>query len=180
MPKIYTKTGDRGTTSLYCGKRLEKSEHIFDVLGEVDELSSRIGVVFPYLNNQSWLKEQLREIQQDLQDINSIIATNNPVKRRKLREITEKDVERLETWIDECDKLLPRLTTFILPGNNFSDSHTHMCRTQTRKVERFLWRLHRQFVVDENEDNINILLSVILKYINRLSDYFFTIGRYLS
>jgi len=156
MPKVYTKTGDKGTTSLYDGSRVEKTAKFFVVLGEIDELSSRIGMLcaqipdrlsgqgcvnkicfnFPPLqgfnNEQNNPANILRIIQATLQDLNSIIATVNK-ENRKIPTIEEKCVQELETYIDHMEEFTPKLTKFILPGVTLADAQSHLCRTQTRK-----------------------------------------------
>ena len=168
MPKIYTKTGDNGETGLYDGSRLAKTEPIFDVLGTLDELSSHIGVLITLYEN-GWTKtltERLRQIQQTLLNIGSIIATPNP-EGKKLPDISG-IVEAIESFIDGMDAMLPRLTTFLLVGGtNMSESQAHVCRTVARRAER-------EFLKSGiDNDTIRIFL-------NRLSDYFFTLARLLS
>lgn len=168
MPKIYTKTGDGGITSLYDGTRMGKDAVFFDILGSNDELTSRIGMVYAILsdqtpnnNNYNDILPILRNIQQTLQDINSNIA------RAKVN-IDDQIVEILEGHIDTMTAKLPPLTKFILPGERILDAHIHLCRTQTRKVERDIWTMNRSNEVD----------PVICRYINRLSDFFFTLARW--
>jgi cob(I)alamin adenosyltransferase len=180
--KIYTKTGDKGMTSLYDGSRIYKSEDILDILGTNDELSSHIGLLIALLNNSEidWINiiKDLRDIQTNLQYINSIIATVNKDKKKKLKQIESKDVEYLEKTIDYMESQLPKLTVFILPGVTVEDAHAHICRTYCRKVERKIHKvlelsklLHFDIKPDEPND--------ILCYINRLSDYFFSLARFI-
>lgn len=189
--KVYTRTGDKGITSLYDGKRIAKNSLFFDVLGEIDELSSRIGVLCANLegaNLSVGLIEQLRFIQGILQDINSIIATVDP-NGRTLPHVSDEDITRIETFIDTMEANNPKLVKFILPGVTIPDSHAHMCRTQTRKVERRLWEMHYStdyveiFKVSGQESYIDLseleIHENILKYVNRLSDYFFVLARYI-
>lgn len=168
MPKIYTKTGDNGETGLYDGSRLAKTEPIFDVLGTLDELSSHIGVLITLYEN-GWTKtltERLRQIQQTLLNIGSIIATPNP-EGKKLPDISG-IVEAIESCIDDMESSLPLLTRFLLVGGvNPSESQAHVCRTVARRAER-------EFLKSGiDNDTIRIFL-------NRLSDYFFTLARLLS
>jgi cob(I)alamin adenosyltransferase len=189
MSTVYTKTGDNGNTSLYCGKRVEKDKEIFNILGEIDELSSRIGYLYsltskyePTFNNlfetfrtsnsHYDINSQLRQIQQYLQDINSVIATESKKKRQKLTKISSDNISELEKNIDEIDSKNPPLKNFILPGKTQKDAQAHLCRTQTRKIERMLWLFFR------NTDREN--KEQILIYINRLSDYFFVLARFLE
>jgi len=187
--KVYTKTGDGGTTSLYDGNKTSKKEIIFDVLGELDELSSRVGLLISQniFDNFRNISDFLRSVQIKIQDINTIIATpqNNS---RKIPEIEEIDISRIEKLIDELDNQLPPLTKFILPGVTPQDAQSHLCRTQTRKVERYLWKLHyttQQINVYRGKKSgiLNLseihLAENIMKYINRLSDFFFVLARWL-
>lgn len=188
--KIYTKTGDKGTTSLYDGSRRPKSDTHFEVLGSMDELSSRIGILVALTNQEIPL---LRKIQRTLQDFNSHIATIKKVGKRlpmfELNIVTE-----LEEAIDEMEKLNSKLTKFIIPGVNQDDAQAHMCRTQARTVERSLIRLLENYkdqekrILQINQNQLDTTLieittftipEVILVYINRLSDYFFVLARWL-
>tara|TARA_A100001011_G_scaffold394642_1_gene487565 strand:- start:33109 stop:33720 length:612 start_codon:yes stop_codon:yes gene_type:complete len=194
--KIYTKSGDKGITSLYDGNRISKTELIFDILGEFDELSSRIGVFFCFVkkatlkvdnteNYMSILLENinyLRKIQINIQDINSIIATVE--KNKFVPTFTQEKVNEIEQLIDNIEKINDKLTVFILPGENMCDAHGHLCRTQVRKVERFLWELHNaDFLIKGQKNDIDLSLisvsDIILSYMNRLSDYFFVFCRFL-
>ncbi len=166
MPKVYTKTGDKGTTSLYNGTRMGKDAVFFNVLGENDELSSRIGMLYSIVTpNQDIdgfnIKEVLRSIQSLLQDINSNIA-------KAVCTIPESSISDLEGYIDIMAARMPPLTKFILPGHYMCDSQAHLCRTQVRKAERYLWTMNVSVGVD----------SVICRYMNRLSDFFFMLARW--
>lgn len=176
--KIYTKTGDNGTTGLYDGSRVQKSEQIFDVLGSLDELSAHIGSLLHALKKSreaqfdtildNTISMFLPNLQKQLLNIGSIIATPNQSKNLKLPEIVEEDVQKIEEWIDTFDKHLQPLTKFIIQdGKNEAEVNAHICRTITRRVER---ELNKYGNVDEN----------IFKFINRLSDYFFTLARFVS
>ena len=184
---VYTRTGDKGVTSLYCGKRIQKSEIIFDILGCLDELTSRIGMLCALTVEKKDIVSSLRIIQKNIQNINSIFATFNTNKQQKLCKIDTLDIEKLETEIDTIDSKNPKLTSFILPGINTMDSQAHLCRTQTRNVERHIWKLYHGTVENDLAHQLvyDILrytedLEIILKYINRLSDFFFVLARYLS
>jgi cob(I)alamin adenosyltransferase len=169
--KIYTKTGDGGKTSLY------------EVIGEIDELNSRLGVACSLCENNYLYGRVLREVQCKLQDINSIIATIDKT-GKKLPSITEVDVQTLEGRIDNYTSCTPKLKKFILPGVTRFDASLHMCRTQARKVERGLWHLHEESSVIQDEKGNEIdtgivqVDPVIFRYINRLSDFFFAFSRY--
>ena len=183
MPKIYTKTGDNGETSLYDGSRLAKTESIFDVLGTLDELSSNIGLLIMFLSNglgagsfSSMFKKSLsvagiikllRELQQTLLNIGSVIATPNNLKGLKLPDISN-IVGSLESIIDNMESHLPPLTVFILVGGkNLPESQAHVCRTIARRSEREFLK--------SGIDNDTIRI-----WLNRISDYFFTLARILE
>lgn len=167
--KIYTKTGDKGQTSFYDGSRASKSAMNFEVVGEVDELSSRIGMLCALIDGE-YFSATLRKIQSTLQDINSHIATVNKSKY-KLPELDGDIVTDLETAIDAMEKINPKLTKFILPGVTQRDAQAHLCRTQTRKVERMIIKLRGE--------QPNIVPDIVLQYINRLSDFFFVFARWI-
>ena len=193
--KVYTKTGDSGDTSLYDGSRAPKYAINFEALGEMDELSSRIGMLCILIeetnNNQNSLFksiiEFLRKIQRTLQDFNSHIATIDQ-ENRKLPALEENLVVEIEVLIDKMEMVNPKLTKFILPGRNKDDSQAHLCRTQTRKAERVLNNLHSTnelLTVTRGNERTHVELEkftvpvLILKYMNRLSDFFFVLGRWL-
>ena len=189
--KIYTTTGDNGSTSLYSGIRLHKDVIFFDILGENDELSSRTGYLCSLLDNskrdmchehkhlQNEISTVLREIQGNLQDINTIISSSSkPIKY--VPEFSDSKVRSLEILIDTIDEQNSNLTKFILPGVDPIDGHAHLCRTQARKVERYIYRLHNSSDIVEDIDLSTIRISSsILKYVNRLSDFFFVIARWI-
>jgi ATP:cob(I)alamin adenosyltransferase len=119
--KIYTKTGDAGTSSLYNGTRRPKTDPVFDALGHTDELNAHIGIAREYcIAEQNALDERLAEIQSRLMDVGSHVAT--PIKSSQTTKIertafSEAHVDRLENWIDQLDSELPPLKNFILPVN---------------------------------------------------------------
>ena len=164
--KIYTTTGDSGQTSFFDGKRAPKYSTAFQVLGEVDELSARIGLLCTHLEDTT----MMRKIQRILQDFNSHIATLDKT-NRKLPILPDSLVSELEETIDEMEKSNPKLTKFILPGVTIADSVAHLCRTQTRKTERYLI----EYRMTESAE----LPEIIFKYMNRLSDFFFVFARWI-
>ena len=204
--KVYTKTGDKGSSSLYDGGRVGKNCIFFNVLGELDELSSRIGMLcalipdtkeyYLHLDEQmrAFFREHkfMRKIQSNIQDINSVIATIDPVKSA-LYQITSHDVKDLEIWIDHMETFNTKLTQFVLPGSTMVDAQAQLCRTQTRKVERYLWELHHSVEMIQktnkssepaSDDCIDLgkikIDDTLFAYINRLSDFFFVMARYLG
>ena len=167
--KVYTKTGDLGETSLLGGSRVSKAELQIESYGTVDELNSYIGLI----RDQIWkqpLLEELIEIQDRLFTIGSHLANDKKKKKIKLPEIHEKDVQRLEIEIDKMDSQLPPMKAFILPGGHTLVSYTHIARCVCRRAERKVVRLSENWEI----------APIIIKYLNRLSDYLFTLGRKLS
>ena len=181
--KIYTKTGDTGMSYLYDGSRLYKDNIIFSILGENDELNARIGKLWSVIEENDYKSfyvtlDDIRDIQSSIEIINSIIATpsftdnDGIIKKKKECQTISKDmIENLETKIDYMEQNIPKLTKFILPGVTIADSESHLCRTQTRKCERMIW----SYVKENN----NIIHENILIYMNRLSDFFFVLSRYI-
>ena len=167
--KIYTKTGDKGTTSLYGGKRVEKYNLRIESYGSVDELNSFLGL----LRDQEIkpiFRDFIIKIQNNLFNIGAILATPNPETLSKLPKIEKHHIQELEEKIDEFDKSLPPMTHFILPGGHQTVSYCHICRTICRRVERLVFKL-------SNEINVN---SSVTTYLNRLSDFLFVLARMLS
>lgn len=173
--KIYTKTGDKGTTSLYGGTKVSKSHGRIDAYGTIDELNSYIGLIRSYQITYV-LIEQLIIIQKDLFNIGAELATPkdklilaNGTPRLKVM-ISEDNITELENWIDDLDQELEVMTHFILPGGNQASSHAHVARCICRRAERL--------IVDiQEEEEIRPEIS---KYINRLSDYLFTAARKIA
>jgi cob(I)alamin adenosyltransferase len=167
--KIYTKTGDAGKTSLIGGTKVLKSNPRIEAYGTVDELNSYIGLVSDFCNDDH-TKLILKEIQDRLFTIGSELACD-PDKNIKMSipDLHESDISLLEKEMDEMDKELPVMKNFILPGGSPSVSFTHVARCVCRRAERCCVNLI------ENGAEVNPL---ILKYINRLSDYLFMLARY--
>lgn len=150
LMKIYTKTGDKGMTSLWNKQgnpcRLHKSNPLFEAIGDNDELTSHIGVAISLLPIELSLAKQLRTIQTRLQNVNSILVNHSSI-----RELAKSiDLVELETWIDEMDEKLPQLTSFILPGGGSTASaHLHVARAVCRRAERHLHMLYKIESTDE-------------------------------
>ncbi|MEN9327885.1 MAG: hypothetical protein RI947_693 [Candidatus Parcubacteria bacterium] len=165
MVKIYTKTGDKGTTALFGGKRVLKSDDQVDAYGNVDELTSFIGLLIAHLD-QSDTTAELTAIQKDLYKQMAFLAgMNTPIPD------LEKRVSHLEELIDTVEKTLPKLTRFILPQGGVVSSLFHVVRTVCRRAERSVVRLAQNHT--QNEDT----LKQCLVYLNRLSDLMFVMGR---
>jgi cob(I)alamin adenosyltransferase len=167
--KIYTKTGDKGETSLIGGTRVPKSHIRIEAYGTVDELNSIIGVLTDH-NNIFELNNQFKEIQDRLFTIGSILATDRQVKMQ-LPDLHQKDIDYLEKLIDEMDKELPQLKSFILPGGHLASSTAHVARCICRRAERIC--------VGMQQENLSVD-AIVIQYLNRLSDYLFTIARFIS
>lgn len=172
--KIYTRTGDKGETSLFTGDRLPKDDSFFDALGTIDECSSMIGIAISGLpNNLKEVKEQLITIQHALFDVGAAVATpQNRATEAKLKKTRFGDeaTKELELWIDSMDRELPPLKSFILPGGHPAACSLHMARNICRRAERHILPLYRHAAVSDN----------ILVYLNRLSDYLFMCARYVN
>lgn len=167
--KIYTKTGDQGSTSLFGGKRVSKADLRIDTYGTVDELNSWIGVLRDQSVNQS-RKEILVEIQDRLFTIGSILATEPENTKVKIPSLAESDIELLENKMDEMDAILPPMRFFVLPGGHTSISFGHVARTVCRRAERLVIALSQTEKVD----------PLVIKYMNRLSDYLFMLCRTMA
>ncbi|MEO9513832.1 MAG: cob(I)yrinic acid a,c-diamide adenosyltransferase [Flavobacteriaceae bacterium] len=168
--KIYTKTGDKGTTSLFTGKRVPKHHIRIESYGTIDELNSFLGLLRDQkIDSNS--KKTLALIQNKLFTVGAILATEpKKEKRLKIPKISQEDIALLEEEIDQMNEELPEMTHFILPGGHTTVSYCHIARTISRRAERMISYLH------ENEP----ISSAVLSYINRLSDYLFVLARKLS
>jgi cob(I)alamin adenosyltransferase len=168
--KIYTKTGDKGETSLIGGTRVPKYHERIEAYGTLDELNSFIGYLRDQLTGVH-LREVLLRIQENLFTAESELATD-PEKelKRSLPHLSEDDVLELEHEIDAMNLHLPVLSSFILPGGHPQVSLCHVCRTVCRRGERIIIKLASDMAVDE----------ILIKYINRLSDYLFVLARELA
>jgi cob(I)alamin adenosyltransferase len=169
--KIYTRTGDDGTTSLVGGQRVSKKDARLDAYGTIDELNSFIGLMHSFLDVNAEIPENILWIQQKLFNIGGSLATDS--KTTTLPEtcrILQTDVERLEQLIDAAGEGLPQQRTFILPGGAQAASYAHVARTVCRRAERLIIAL---------KDGIEIP-STLLAFINRLSDYLFVLARRIN
>lgn len=172
MSKVYTRSGDNGTTALIGGSRIKKSDPRIHLYGEVDELNSHIGVGISFIESD-YNKELLHEIQSALFDLGSNLACEKDKRGQfKLPQLKESLIAKLEKEIDQMDSNLEPLRTFVLPGGSKEASFFHVCRTVCRRVER-------QMVDFENQHPGEIPTSALI-FINRLSDYFFMLSRALN
>lgn len=178
LNKIYTRTGDKGTTGLATGERREKFDLRVEAYGTIDEANAALGLAVNAIEDgTSSIKQMLLNIQNDLFDLGADLSTPKQSETIKEAEgsalrITQPQVTRLETEIDKLNEELQPLKSFILPGGNKAASFLHLARTITRRAERQMVELERK----ENE----IVSNEALQYINRLSDLLFVLSRYLN
>ncbi|MDO9152116.1 MAG: cob(I)yrinic acid a,c-diamide adenosyltransferase [Paludibacter sp.] len=168
--KIYTKTGDKGTTGLIGGTRIPKNDIRLEAYGTVDELNSFIGLLKTF-SLQNAEENFLFEIQNKLFSIGSYLATDtSKTSLDSSLFLTEQDVISIENEIDRLNEKLPPLSNFILPGGTQSAAVCHICRTVSRRAERRIFDVSNLYSVDNH----------IYMYVNRLSDYFFVLSRYIN
>lgn len=161
MPKIYTKRGDQGKSDLFYSRDIHKSNPVFEALGNIDELNSHIGLL---VSDTDMSLPFLTELPHILFDLGAMIA---------MEEVNELDKEyinglifKCENSIDDMTKLLEPLRVFIVPGGSRSVSLAHVCRSITRRAERSVWELNEKY-------------ELVGQFLNRLSDYFFTLSRFI-
>lgn len=167
--KIYTKTGDKGQTSLIGGTRVPKFDIRIEAYGTVDELNSNIGLIRDQAIDEH-SKSILIEIQDRLFTIGSLLAVDPEKNKMQLPQVSEKDIELLESEIDTMNEKLPEMKHFVLPGGHSTVSFCHIARCVCRRAERCVLKLNEESPVDE----------LIYKYLNRLSDYLFVLSRKLT
>jgi cob(I)alamin adenosyltransferase len=174
--KVYTKTGDKGTTALFGGTRVPKHHIRIESYGTVDELNSHIGLIRDQDINPHY-KAILEKIQDRLFTVGAILATDpekatlkNGKDRLNIPKISENDIELLENEIDSMEAELPPMTHFVLPGGHTTVSYCHIARCVCRRAERLSVHLNELEPTD----------MMVLTYLNRLSDYLFVLARKLS
>ncbi len=167
--RIYTKTGDKGTTSLIGGTRVPKYHPRIEAYGTVDELTSYIGLIRDQENDEHTF-DTLVKIQDRLMVCASILATDCESCEVKIPTISDQDINDLEVEMDAMDKQLPPLTSFVLPGGHTTVSYCHIARNVCRRSERITIKLAEEVKIQEN----------VIRYLNRLSDYLFVLGRFKS
>ena len=179
ITRVYTRTGDQGKTSLAGGQRVSKDHLRIEVFGTVDELNSVVGLVRAFnrplvkrLSQARRLETELHRIQNRLFDIGGLLATlpKDRIRFKKMPKITSEEVVHLEKLMDACQKNLKPLEEFILPTGGPVTAFLHLARTVSRRAERLCVRMNRKERVD----------SEILKYLNRLSDAFFVLARWIG
>jgi cob(I)alamin adenosyltransferase len=167
--KVYTKTGDKGQTSLIGGTRLPKQHIRIEAYGTVDELNSWIGLLRDQPIDDRSVRTLL-EIQDRLFTMGSLLAADPEKNKMKLPEIKEEDIVLLEKEIDTMEETLPEMKSFVLPGGHTTVSYCHLARCVCRRAERAVLRLTENEKVEE----------LTFKYLNRLSDYLFVLSRKLA
>ena len=166
--KVYTKGGDRGMTSLIGGKRVHKFNLQVEAYGTIDELKSYTALVYDFVDDLLSKKNLLIIIEQ-LFIIESLAACDSKESKEKMPQLKNENIIFLENEIDRMTKTLPPLKAFILPGGHPLISHCHIARTICRRAERAYIRYEN--TIEDKEE-------LTLRYLNRLSDYFFTLARY--
>ena len=176
ITRVYTRLGDRGETALVGGKRVPKDSPRIVAYGTIDELNAIVGIVRTFNEERlaegehhRWLDEVLRKIQNELFDLGSELATPREAEYEGMFKVGEAQVTALERLMDHCQKDLAPLKSFTLPGGGRINAFMHQARTVCRRFERQVWRLARVEPVNEWD----------IKYINRLSDTFFVLGRWV-
>ena len=191
--KVYTKTGDQGTTSIVGGTRISKADMRLDVYGTIDELNAQIGVVIEHCSDEID-RERLSNIQEELFQVGLVFATDWDRFDASSRTISEDAIERLEKEIDKISATLPSIQDFVMPRGSVVSAFTHVARTVCRRAERlavaFLENISLEYRPPRDQINelylartyINKLdpepfLHLSIQYLNRLSDYLFVLAR---
>ena len=177
ITRVYTRTGDKGETGLVGGKRVPKDSLRIEAYGTIDELNSIVGLARVFNEEKLgeseahlFLDSVLRQIEDELFDLGSELATPPDFFKEGMYRVGEHEVKKLEQVMDQCQKELEPLKSFVLPGGGRIGAYLHQCRTVCRRAERDILRLSR--VEELNEWS--------LKYVNRLSDLFFVLSRWIS
>jgi len=177
ITRVYTRTGDRGTTALVGGKRVPKDSPRIAAYGTIDELNAVLGLARVFNEErlaegekQRWLDEVFRRLQNQLFDLGSELATPEDAVYEGMFRIGDAEVKELEALMDRCQKDLEPLRSFILPGGGRISGFLHQCRTVCRRAEREVLALSRAEPIGEG----------VLPYVNRLSDLFFVLSRWVG
>lgn len=170
MAKIYTKTGDDGTTSLFDGTRVSKNDARIDTYGDIDELNSLLGVVVAHLSNQKDIQTLLLGIQRDLFALGAQLANPSHKKQKDKSQFSEEKVTKLENAIDQLEKEIDPIKSFILPGGSVAAAYLDYARTVCRRGERKMVSL-----LKGDPESL-----IFIRYVNRLSDLLFIIARVVN
>lgn len=168
MKRIYTKTGDRGTTGIWGGERVDKDDVRIEAVGTLDELNALIGIVRSEWSEQDERQPQLKRIQTDLMALMSLVGTPSHLREQNRNQLSENAVSDCEQWMDRMMEQMQDNGYFLLPGGNRAAAFLHLARTVARRAERRVQTLHK----------IDTVPNEIKQYINRLSDLFFVMARY--
>lgn len=173
---IYTKTGDKGMTSLVGGQRVSKTDLRLEAYGTVDELNSQLGLLLTEVGDASD-HALLNEVQNHLFVVGGYLATDQSTTQLRAQSVvTPAMIESLEKAVDEIDSSLPKLRAFVLPGGTKGASMAHVCRTVCRRAERRILALNNQ-LKERNEAELD---ANVLSYMNRLSDFLFVLARKMN
>lgn len=167
MKRIYTRTGDKGTTGIHGGERVPKDDIRIEANGCLDELNALIGVVRSLLEPEHEWNGLLYDIQRNLMVVMSLVATPSAIRHNNPNTLDENIITDIEHKLDEFSSEVEELGFFILPGGTVVSAQLQLARTVARRAERRLWTLNRKDAVPED----------ILKYVNRLSDLFFVMAK---
>lgn len=178
LSRIYTRTGDKGTTALVGGKRVPKESGRLEAYGTIDELNSIVGIVRTYLpdyrerlgDDFGWYSEMLRRIQNELFDVGSELATPPGAEYPEMHTMGEGEVKQLESEMDRMEQALEPLNSFTLPGGGVLNAFLHQARTVCRRAERVCWALKREEAIGDQ----------LIVYVNRLSDHLFVQSRWIA
>jgi len=167
---IYTRTGDKGKTSLVGGARVKKTHVRLEAYGTVDELNSQLGLLYTYLTEEGD-KKLILWVQHKLFSVGSYLATDQSNTALRIEsQIADEDIHRLENAIDEADASLPPLKAFVIPGGSRGSAVCQVCRTVCRRAERRILTMAEEHEVTEN----------VSAFVNRLSDYLFVLARKMN
>ena len=165
LNKIYTKSGDKGKSSLCTGQRLYKFDPYFQAIGDIDELNAHLGLIYAYIEDEH-IQDLICHIQNDLFDLGADLAT--PISETHALRIQKTQVGFLEQLIEQMNSILPPLNSFVLPRGSILTSQIHITRTVCRRAERSIVYLNHTHKVNPN----------VLSYTNRLSDWLFVFARF--
>ncbi|MGH7781027.1 MAG: cob(I)yrinic acid a,c-diamide adenosyltransferase [Candidatus Binataceae bacterium] len=178
LTRIYTRTGDKGTTALVGGRRVPKEHGRIEAYGTIDELNSIVGIVRTYLpeylanlgSEGGWYSEMLRRVQNELFDVGSELATPLDGEYEGMHRMGALEIDLLEREMDRMEKSIEPLKSFTLPGGGVLNAFLHQARTVCRRAERVLWTLQREEPINEQ----------LIIYVNRLSDHLFVQSRWVT
>jgi cob(I)alamin adenosyltransferase len=178
LTRIYTRTGDKGTTALVGGRRVPKDSGRIEAYGTIDELNAIVGIVRTYLPQYlgalgadgGWYSGMLRRIQNELFDVGSELATPRDGEYEGMHKMSAREAKQLEEEMDRMERELEPLKSFTLPGGGVLNAFLHQARTVCRRAERVMWRLRREEPISDQ----------LIIYVNRLSDHLFVQSRWIA